>query len=122
MLDARQQELTVVADLYKFQENAAPLPILNFDTVNSLIVCCSFVYSKSGIPQGSNSSPLMADLTLTYFEYVYFVSHPNLYLFIPFRYIDDILVVHNSNFNDIYNKPANVYSCVLNLDITHDKD
>lgn len=64
----------------------------------------------------------MADLTLTYFEYVYSITHPNLYLFIPFRYMDDILVVHNRSTNDIYNTLISVYNNVLNLDITHDND
>lgn len=34
----------------------------------------------------------------------------------------DVLIVHNSSTNDIYNKLINLYGNVLYLDITHDND
>ncbi|EYC20162.1 hypothetical protein Y032_0022g482 [Ancylostoma ceylanicum] len=50
-----------------------------------------FMQTK-GVPQGGNVSPLLADLTLSYFEYEYAKKH---FQFgkdmIPFRYMDDIL-------------------------------
>lgn len=49
---------------------------------------------KNGIPQGNNCSPLIADLTLAYYEYNYLISKGN-DNFTGYRYMDDILIMYN---------------------------
>jgi predicted GIY-YIG superfamily endonuclease len=70
----------------------------------------------AGIPQGGNASPLIADLTLSWLEYKYFIS-TNVYISRNtsiYRYIDDILAV-NFDFDNI---SADIYpdSLILNKD------
>ncbi|VDO89099.1 unnamed protein product [Heligmosomoides polygyrus] len=49
-----------------------------------------------GVPQGGNASPMIADLTLSFFEYKYATNNTLINkVFCPFRYMDDILIQYN---------------------------
>lgn len=72
--------------------------------------------------KSANANPLLARLSFIYFEHVFPINHPKLHLFIPFRYVNNILVDDNSSTSDIYNRVVNVHNKVFNLDITYDND
>lgn len=52
---------------------------------------------NNGVLQGDNFSPLLADLTISMFEYECSKNADlnNYQLFRPFRNMDDFLIVHN---------------------------
>ena len=85
---------------------------------------CSFsqtVYKQiNGVPQGGNFSPLLADLTLSIFEYQYSLNNINkTRTFYPYRYMDDILIIHNTNEDKVNSILQEVYNNTLVLEKTH---
>lgn len=55
----------------------------------------SIFRQKAGVPQGGNASPMIADLTLSYMEFIYLKSaKPFKRKALLCRYIDDILVIN----------------------------
>ncbi|VDN17064.1 unnamed protein product [Gongylonema pulchrum] len=56
---------------------------------------------EQGVPMGSNASPDIADLTLSFMEYRFLCNNPWIHLHL-FRYIDDI-IVNCANFAEIAN-------------------
>ena len=72
---------------------------------NSFVKFVSFVFKQNiGIPMGSNSSPKLADLTLTMMEFQFLKNSKNMQiaqdLKFAVRYIDDILTTNDHNFKD----------------------
>ena len=88
---------------------------------NSFCIFGNIAFKQlNGVPQGGNFSPLLADLTLSVYEYYYSVrvikQHRN---FFPFRYMDDLLIIHNINDNDIHETLQMVYNNILQLETTN---
>ena len=87
---------------------------------------CSFgplIFKQNiSVPQGGNVSPLLADLTFTNvnYEYVYTKNYPysDIYFF-PYRYMDDLLILHNTTDDTILKLLTDVYRRVLSLEPTH---
>lgn len=71
---------------------------------------------ENGIPQGYNCSPLIADLTLSYYEYIYLNSTS--FKLNGFRYMDDILIIHKNTIN-IESILQNIYPKELTLEKTN---
>ena len=71
---------------------------------------------KCGIPMGGNSSPLLADLCLSWNEFAYLNTRNNVRPLKIFRYIDDILVMNTNNFSDIM---KDMYGMELKLERTN---
>ena len=70
---------------------------------------------KCGIPMGGNSSPLLADMCLSWYEYIYLKSN-NTKPFKLFRYIDDILVINTPDCTQILRE---IYGDELQLERTN---
>ena len=71
---------------------------------------------QQGVPMGSNSSPLLADLTLTMMEYIYMNAN-NIRFLTAVRYIDDILVFNDRFFES---RIKCIYGSFLQLEKTHE--
>jgi hypothetical protein len=99
--------------------------LINYILENSFIKFGPYIFKQIlGIPQGNNASPFIADLTLTAMELVFTNSLPS-YIkdkqIAVFRYMDDILVVHDQRIN-IHNLIAEVYDHNLDLVQTNSSD
>ncbi|KAK6062260.1 hypothetical protein COOONC_00067, partial [Cooperia oncophora] len=77
-----------------------------------------YIFKQKTVPQGSNVSPLLDDLTFSYFEYIYSINHYNnkQIQMKPFRYMDDILIIYNRNTQSILDElnddtHENEYKC-----------
>jgi len=72
------------------------------------------VYKQvSGVPMGSNCSPLLADLTLLALEFKYCMKEKP--RFTVFRYVDDVLVLNCPNFDQLV---PEIYPPELILSVT----
>lgn len=93
---------------------------------NSFTIFAGIIYKQiEGVPQGSNCSPLLADLTLSVFEYKFckkLVTQKRYVNIHPFRYMDDILIIHNKNNEYIQNLLSETYENSLQLETTHESD
>jgi hypothetical protein len=99
--------------------------LINYILDNSFIKFGPYLFKQIlGIPQGNNASPFIADLTLTAMELVFTNSLPT-YIkdkkIAVFRYMDDILVVHDDSIN-ILNLVSEVYDHNLDLVQTNSSD
>ena len=81
----------------------------------------NIVYKQiNGVPQGGNVSPLLADLTLSVFEFHYSLNNIHLHRnFYPFRYMDDLLIIHNRQEESINDLLIEVYNNTLKFEKTH---
>lgn len=90
---------------------------------NSYIKFGSTIYRQSsGIPQGNNASPLIADLVLTQMEFEYITKNQNIEWnkLKAFRYMDDILIIYDKFINlEFLN---DMYDHTLKLERTNEKD
>lgn len=92
---------------------------------NSFAVYGDNVYQQiSGIPQGNNASPLIADLTLSHMEYTFMKQNPNFkhYQVRGYRYMDDLLIIYRHNDHDIISKIQSIYHNSLTLEQTSATD
>lgn len=102
--------------------------ILKFILNNSYATYAGTVYKQNtGIPQGNNASPQIADLTLAYMEYKYVKNHINRSnpiahsLSCTFRYIDDLL--HCSSQSDTFRiMTVSMYHPSLTLERTNNAE
>lgn len=111
-----------IIDKYRCYNTTDLLYLIDYLLRNSYCMFANIIYKQNkGVPQGGNFSPLLADLTISMFEFEYSKSIriSENQLFIPFRYMDDLLIVHNYNENFIDHILTVVYKNTLSLKKTH---
>ena len=86
------------------------MQLIFLSITSSSVLEVKFLDKVIGIPMGTNSAPLLADLFLHTYEYEFIINIMNgditraLQFNKTFRYIDDLLCVNNDNFNKHINE------------------
>lgn len=65
-----------------------------------------------GVPHGGNFSPLLTDMTMSYFEYISSVNYKLISnsIFVPIRCMDDLLIINNMSTDNVANILSRVYN------------
>ena len=107
---------------YRYYKATDLIYLIDYLLRNSFCIFAGNIFKQTkGVPQGGNFSPLLADLTLSIMEYNYAkcIRFNASKLFIPYRYMDDLLVIHNQSESEVDEQLTEVYRNTLQLKKTH---
>jgi hypothetical protein len=97
--------------------------LANYVLSNSFIRFGNLIFKQiNGIPQGSNASSILADITLIGMEHRYVNAHKDMFIdrnFLAARYVDDLFLLYKNTTN-VLEHIKNIYHESLILEDTHE--